>query len=64
MSERGFSLMSESNKPSPETISRLLDFLMETTVPRLIEEEKQKRRKRDEEENQKRGKKDDGDSNR
>jgi hypothetical protein len=28
-----------SNKPSPETIERLLEFLYHTTLPRLIEEE-------------------------
>jgi hypothetical protein len=28
-----------SNKPSPETIERILDFLYFTTLPRLIEEE-------------------------
>jgi hypothetical protein len=31
-----------SNKPSPETIERLLDFLYFTTLPRLIEEEVKK----------------------
>jgi hypothetical protein len=31
-----------SNKPSPETIERILDFLYFTTLPRLIEEEVKK----------------------
>jgi hypothetical protein len=31
-----------SNKPSPETIERILDFLYSTTLPRLIEEEVKK----------------------
>jgi hypothetical protein len=32
-----------SNKPSPETIERILEFLYNTTLPRLIEEEMKKK---------------------